>query len=273
MQLEQAADQLYALPPEQFTAARNELARQAAAGDRALAAQIRDLRRPSLSAWAVNLLVRNRREQLQRLLDLGAELREAQHRLVGEALRELSAQRHKLVSALSREAGQLAKQAGHPLSEPARREVEGTLEAALADPDVAETVRAGVLAAAVSYAGLGSVSMTATPSRTQSRPKVTPSPPADDTRVALRDAEQRAAEARKSLQAEERQLTQAAKRRDATKKRVQDLEHQLVGAQQDEMQAAREVREGQRRRDAAVQAAEAADRRLGELRKKLGRAT
>jgi hypothetical protein len=57
--LESTLDELYALRPQEFTAARDARAAEARrAGDRELADRIRALRRPTLSAWAGNLLVR-----------------------------------------------------------------------------------------------------------------------------------------------------------------------------------------------------------------------
>jgi len=59
MNLEQVADELYALAPAAFTAARDEQASQArASGDADLAGAIKKLRRPTVSAWLVNLLAR-----------------------------------------------------------------------------------------------------------------------------------------------------------------------------------------------------------------------
>ena len=89
-----SAAELYALPPEGFTAARDERVRTArAAGDAALAAQLAQLRRPTVGAWTVNLLVRANPELLDQLLGLGEELRRAQQELRGDALRQLAAQR------------------------------------------------------------------------------------------------------------------------------------------------------------------------------------
>ncbi|HZC40168.1 MAG TPA: hypothetical protein VE343_05800, partial [Streptosporangiaceae bacterium] len=133
--LARAADELYAIPPAGFTAARNERARQAReAGDRELAAAIAGLRRPTASAWLVNLLSREAPDQVSRLLDLGEELREAQQALAGDRLRELSGRRRQLVAAATEAAGRLAADAGQPASDQVQREVEATLDAALSDP-------------------------------------------------------------------------------------------------------------------------------------------
>ncbi|MST31346.1 hypothetical protein GHK86_01190, partial [Acidimicrobiaceae bacterium USS-CC1] len=73
MDLAAVADELYGVDPSAFTTTRDARAREArAAGDRELAEAIKALRRPSLAAWALDLLARERREEVDRLLDLGA---------------------------------------------------------------------------------------------------------------------------------------------------------------------------------------------------------
>ncbi|WP_028812685.1 hypothetical protein [Streptomyces flavidovirens] len=146
MDLESITDELYGLAPADFTAARNERAAAArTAGDRELAGRIQALRRPTLSAWASNLLVRRQPEQVQPLISLGEGMRRAHRDLDGEQLRELGRRQHDLVGALARQAKQLAADAGHPVSEDVQREVESTLHAVLADPDAAREWASGRL--------------------------------------------------------------------------------------------------------------------------------
>jgi hypothetical protein len=145
--LDTVADELYGLPPGDFTAARDERAKAArAAGDRPLAEQIRRLRRPTLAAWANNLLVRERPEETGALLELGEALRRAHQELDGEQLRDLSGRQRQVISALARQAGRLAAEAGQRISEDARREIEETLQNVLADPDTAREWARGRLA-------------------------------------------------------------------------------------------------------------------------------
>ncbi|MGP4004464.1 hypothetical protein, partial [Streptomyces sp. 8N706] len=139
---EEIAEELYALPPEVFTAARDEAAGTA---PREEAARIRALRRPTLAAWAVNLLVRRERKQIEALLGLGEQLRRAHHELDGRQLRELSHQQRRLVAALSEQARRLTAEAGRPVPESALREVEATVHAALADPEAARELATGRL--------------------------------------------------------------------------------------------------------------------------------
>ncbi len=156
MDVEEIADELYGVLPDEFIGARDDRVKHArGSGDRALATQIGGLRKPSAAAWVVNLLVRRAGDQVDALLDLGESLRTAQAALAGDQLKELSRQRGQVVAAMAREGRRLAREAGHPVSTGIEEEVAETLRAALADPAAAEAVRSGRLTSALSYAGLG----------------------------------------------------------------------------------------------------------------------
>lgn len=143
---------LYALSPEEFTAARDAEAAQATG---AFARRIRALRRPTLGAWLVNLLAAHRADELNELLTIGERLRDAHKSLRGQELRELSSRRQAVITSLLSLARDLAAERGKQIREGAVREAESTLRAALADPDVAHEVRAGALVKAAEYSGLG----------------------------------------------------------------------------------------------------------------------
>lgn len=144
--LDRIADELYGLPPAEFTAARaSAVAEARRAGHPELAAAAARLRRPVAAAWAVNLLARHRRDELYRLVELGAALRGAQDRLEGDELRRLSRQRRELVTGLIRHARELARAAGQEVSDAVLDDVGATLDAALADPAAAVEVEAGRL--------------------------------------------------------------------------------------------------------------------------------
>jgi hypothetical protein len=154
--LDGVAEQLYGLHPDAFVPARDDAVAEARqAGDRDLARAIARLRRPTRAAWLANLLARERPEQLDGLLALAGDLASAQRTLDGTALRALSAQRNRLVTAMAREGGRLAAQAGDSATESVVRDLAGILDAALADPAVAEEVRSGRLTRTVSYSGFG----------------------------------------------------------------------------------------------------------------------
>jgi hypothetical protein len=154
------ADRLYALPPEEFVAARNaevETAREAE--DRAGAAAIAKLRKPTVAAWLVNLLALRRPELVAELVDLAAQLRSAQRELRGDELRELSSRRRAAIAALVGQARALAVAAQPGLAgvKLPVADVEATLTAALSEEEVAAQVRSGRLVRAIAYAGFGEV--------------------------------------------------------------------------------------------------------------------
>lgn len=156
------ADELYSLSPAEFTAARDERARQArAAGQRDLSAEIKKLARPTASAWLVNQLARRAPDELAKLFEVSQALQEAQRTLAGDRLRELSGQRRQVVAELLPVAAGLAADAGQPASAAVLGEVRATLEAALADPQAGDAVRSGHLTKALAYAGLGEVDLSA----------------------------------------------------------------------------------------------------------------
>ena len=124
------------------------------------------MRKPSLAAWVSNLLVRSSPGEVEPLLRLGEGLRQAHQDLDGTQLRELSRRQHALIRALSLQARQLAKEAGHPIGESVQREVENTLRAVLADPEAAEAWAGGRLAKPLSAAvGFPSAAEGARPQR------------------------------------------------------------------------------------------------------------
>jgi hypothetical protein len=149
--------ELYALPPEQFTAARDEAARQAKAdGDPDAAKALKALRRPSVAAWLVNRLAADQADLLEQLLALGPALAQAQAGGHVDQLRALGQQRRQLVEAVADAAVGVS---GRGVGTAVRDEVVGTLEAALADPASGQAVRSGRLVRALSYAGFGGVDL------------------------------------------------------------------------------------------------------------------
>ncbi|MFK8906511.1 hypothetical protein [Streptomyces sp. YS-3] len=147
---EAVLDRLYGTPPPDFVARRAELATAAKAAGRAQdASRIRAARRPTLAAWAANLLRRSRPEESERFLELGQALREAYRSLDADGIRELNEQRRSVVSAMSGQAAALAQENGHRLSDAARQDVENTLRAVLADQDAADQWATGRLESAL----------------------------------------------------------------------------------------------------------------------------
>ncbi|MET7301364.1 hypothetical protein [Embleya sp. NPDC005575] len=268
---EAIADELYALPPSEFTAARDARAARARRdGDRGLATRVKALRRPTLAAWASNVLVRAHPDRVRGLLELGEELRRAHQDLDGTRLRALSVRHRALTTALAGQARELAGKAGQPLSDQATLEVGGTLQAALADPESAAAWASGRLAhallppafpfaatdaaaPAVPSAGAGAGARAGARRRTGPSPGPAPVEPGDSKPAqARREARAQAVAARRSAEeaaaavAEaEAALEQARNRsRDTQKRKRQAREHlaelrrKVADAEQAEQDAA-----------------------------------
>lgn len=290
-----AADELYGLSPAEFTAARDELSRQArAAGQRDDAAAIKKLAKPTVSAWLVNQLARNAPDQIARLTDVGDALQEAQRTLDGDRLRELSAERRQVVNDLLPAARRLSRQAGQPASAGVLDEVRATLEAALADAGARDAVRSGRLTRALAYAGLGEVDLSAAlavpasgaPAASRGKPRAAaaePEPaerpaaaeraaggpqrrPAATTAATVLAAEAEAAEAAGALATAERKLAGATEQRQFLRRRIDGLKEQLDQAIAEDAQLSRDVRQAQRERDAAARAEAGANLRLDRAR-------
>jgi hypothetical protein len=154
-ELDEIVRELYVLPPADFVAARNELVRAArAAGSREIAERLQHLRRPTRSAWLVNVLARDS-AAMRRLSTLGKELRDAQTGLDSTQLRTLSEQRRRLITDLLEQAQAHASDAGLRLTATVLSEVEATLQAALVDLAGALTIRNGRLVRPLSHSGFG----------------------------------------------------------------------------------------------------------------------
>jgi hypothetical protein len=156
MEFESASAELYSLVPKEFTAARDAKVSEARrAGDTELASLLKKLRKPSAGAWLANLLVREQTADVQRLLNLGVELRSPNRQVEGEDIRRASKARADAISKLVREAKSMASRLGQPASSAALEELEATLEAAFADEHAAESLLSGQLTNGLRYSGLG----------------------------------------------------------------------------------------------------------------------
>ena len=185
--LRDAVTSLYSSDPGEFTDRRKALvARAREGGDKALAKTIAGLRKPTRSAWVVNMLVRADRFAVSRMTALGDDLRDAERAMDGTRIRELSRRRRELMASLLQQAFSAAGLESPPAA--LRDEVTSTLTAALADPQVAEQLRAGTLVRAVyreGFAILEAEDPAAWADASASRAPATKSPaPANETGTA-----------------------------------------------------------------------------------------
>src|SRR5437588_192459 len=120
-------------------------------GDKAAAAEVKRLAKPSKTAWALNQLARRRPEDVGQLLEAGERLRAAQQRaLAGDAshLRGATRAEQEQVDRLLDAAVALAGEAG-------RDRLRNTLRAAAANPAVGTLLREGRLVADLDPSGFG----------------------------------------------------------------------------------------------------------------------
>jgi hypothetical protein len=208
---EEAADALYAASAADFIATRNELAKQLKAdGDQLGSTRLKALRKPTVAAWVTNLLARNLPDDLDDLLALGDEFREATADLDGDRLRELTPRRHQLLDKLSKEATRLAGDEGQKVSADVAQKLRETLDAALVDPAAGDAVREGRLSSALRHVGFGVVDENGEPSNV--------TPLTDERRQAARDR-------RKAQQAEEdKESASARKKREAAEREQEERE-------------------------------------------------
>ena len=146
-----AGDDLYDLDPKEFTAARDRLAAELRkAGDRDAAAEVKALRRPTVTAWALNQLARRHGDEVRLLLAASAEVARAQVEASGggdaSAFRQLTRERRELVHRLAGAGVELLDER-EPGSGAGRRDaLVSALEAASMDEEGGEALLAGRLA-------------------------------------------------------------------------------------------------------------------------------
>lgn len=239
---------LYEAKPDDFTALRTKLAAAAKKrGDADAAKRISAARKPTTAAWVVNRLALRNDDVRRRLADLGQRLRDAHGAMDGERIRELTAEQRRLVDDLARDAFEEAELANP--SAALRDDVTATLQAAIADPDVAK--RLGTLAKAEQWSGFGEFGDTAMVFTATRREKPQPRPkqqekPRDDKdkdnkdkddaqrrrkERALTAAEHAKAEADEALAELQSDLATARLRHQDAQRRLRDAERALAAAE------------------------------------------
>jgi hypothetical protein len=194
---------LYSSAPEDFVKVRGEGSRTLkAAGDSEAAADFARLAKPSLSAWAVNLLVARRAEVLDEVIDRGEALRAA-HTSGGDA-KQIRAAHQARQDSIRRATDAAVELTGRKVSESHREEVSATLEAASADPEAADEVRAGrlvrPLAAPTGFGTLGGLTvLTGDRARAGARQRTQPAADAGDRIAGTEEEEEEAGNARLAM--------------------------------------------------------------------------
>ena len=206
---------LYGLPPSEFTAARNARAKELKQDDPELAAAVAALPKPTVSAAAVNGLVREDPSEVRALVQSGKRLRQAQEAAVtGKKGVDLNAAIQEHRAALDRVQRDLRRR---ELSGATLEKAVQTLRVASVDPELLPFLERGSLFEDLSGAGFG-LDPGLVPARAKTKPpgaaKPAPKPkpaakPKPDPKLRARlkaaetelaDAEQRAAQALRDLE-------------------------------------------------------------------------
>jgi hypothetical protein len=162
--LRQAAWEVYGVPPTDFVATRTRWVKELRSSkQREAANSVGALRKPSVSAAAINALVRRHDPVVDRLRDIGTRMRHAQSALDAAGLAAMRDERDELLRDWVAAAG---THSPGTLTAAAEAEVRDTAVAALADGAAAEVMLSGTLTRSLSYSGFGEVDISDAVART-----------------------------------------------------------------------------------------------------------
>ena len=239
-------DRLYHGPLEEFTSARNELAKSLRSDGKGEAADwVKGLTKPSRAAWLVNQLAVRKSEEIAELLETVRRLQAAQEEMLAgsadrDQLREAARAEQRSVQSLLRTAEAIGRE--HGVGAQVLTKVGETLQAASSDPEVAAAIEAGRLTREKRAASIGLVG-----------PAAPAAPKAKGARAKEREAKER------------REREQQAKRRKEAERKLAAAEKRLERERQKLERAREAVSEAEERVHAAELDAHAARRALDEL--------
>jgi hypothetical protein len=277
VELDEELEALFSAPLDEFVGIRNERAAALRkAGERAMAAAVKEQTKPSLTAWVVNQLVRRRREDVEQLLDVGERLRSAhQAALTGAGKQEFDDARRaerQLIAKLVREAERVLLDSGRAPTPGVLERVNRTLRSAPADDEGRELLARGRLVSDVEATGFEALAGLRLPARGAASRKPRTAPARAPRRSAPADARAADAARRDQLREASRVLTEGQARERDLRKRLRQAERAAEEARKVAEKAAEEVEV--LAREAAEAAAEAAEaeRAVSALRAEAGRA-
>lgn len=199
-------DDLYALPLDEFVASRDRLARELAdAGDPDEAKRVKTLRKPSVTAAALNDIARRRPDLITALTDSHRRLRSADS---AATMRAASEARMAAIAQIVDAPGDV--------SEAVRRKMRSTLLAAATEPGVEDRLVAGRLASEAEPTGLGGFGLAVEfAADGQGRPDEPPSGKPATTRRSAKEARARERAERLGHEAEDAAAEAKALRQEA----------------------------------------------------------
>lgn len=230
MALPEDVDALYGLPLDEFTQARNDLAKRLRAEKRRDdASEVAALRKPSAAAWVVNQLVRGRRDEVRALL--------AAARGIRDGAADGDARFREAVDRLARSARAVVAASGRSGSDQVVQDAVTTLRAlAATEPEALETGQLTEGREASGFDALaGAAPRRAARQTAERRPKERPKPSVDRAAVdaarqALSAARDEVRALRKAAVAAEREAERARAALERGEQRVAAAEAELAAA-------------------------------------------
>jgi hypothetical protein len=247
--IDERIEGLYAGELDRFTPDRDALAKELTTdGDKEGGKRVKALRKPVVSAWALNVLAHEDPEAIGELLELGGRLRDAQRRAISggdvEPLREATDERRRLVSELAGKATAILERSGSASSANGDAVVT-TLEAAAADEEAGGLLRSGRLVKPLrppsSFGGEG---LRVLEGGRQASAPAKPDPKAAEvTRLEreLRATEVRELRAAETVQREKTRVDELERKRSEGRERLRAAEAELRGISLETKRIARQL--------------------------------
>jgi hypothetical protein len=205
--LDEALDELYGAPLDEFVAERKRLMQKLGGDD---AKEIAKLKKPNVAAWALNQLARRERRDVDLLLDAGHRLRQAQAGVLRggekESFDDARRKESDALKRLTKAAERLLRDARGTASPSALAQVNESLRAAAVTEEGREVLARGRFVEPLRASGFDAFAGIDVPKRApRKKAKAKPAPkPKPDPRIRelereLRDTERRAEQLRAEL--------------------------------------------------------------------------
>jgi hypothetical protein len=152
-------DQLFEVPPNEFTQARNALVKELrAAGRDDDAKRAAAMRRPTAALWVANQLARTAPDRVKALIDSAERMRRAHARGAGDELRDAMREQREASQGIARAAEEAARRIGAHANIDLLRRVQETAQAAAAS--LPDALRSGTLEEELSPTGFDALAGT-----------------------------------------------------------------------------------------------------------------
>ena len=238
------------MPLDEFTAARNALAKRLKQdGDADAAEQVRALPKPSVAAWAVNQLARREPEAVRSLLNVASRLRNAQERSfkgerAADELRAAQAEEREIIRGLTRSADGVLREAGRPASGTTLERVSSLLRAAAVSD--ASSLREGRLSGEVEASGFDAFAGLQVPAKGRGRRGASEGDDLAERRRQKRELEQRRKQLERRVRELEAKAETADREADRARKAADEAEAGAAALRSEAEAAAAELAELER---------------------------